>query len=268
MPTRLDLPVREPSGATRLISARLDEPELGSVRAWSFLYLHGFGSSQDGDKAAYFHRRALERGLSFCSFDFRGHGESGGSTRGLTLTRNLEDVDRVRQALAAHGYRWSVLLGSSMGGLTGLWYAALNPRIVLAAAHIAPAIDLDRTMAERLGKDGLASWRAEGAMTITNELGSFDLGWGFVEDLRRHPIERLAKRIRTATLLAQGKLDDRIDWRRVAEFAEAAGPAEVELLLFDDGGHRLLAQRGRIWEAICGFLERQGVLEAEAAVRG
>src|SRR5947209_8506113 len=48
-----------------------------------FLYLHGLGSDQDGEKADFFRRRAQAGGFAFCSFDFEGHGRSGGDTRGL-----------------------------------------------------------------------------------------------------------------------------------------------------------------------------------------
>ena len=72
--------------------------------ATAVLYMHGFASSHSGTKAAFFRRGFRDLGVPFCSFDFQGHGDSGGSMRDLTLTRNLADVRRVRQHLRELGY--------------------------------------------------------------------------------------------------------------------------------------------------------------------
>ena len=76
------------------LAVRCDPPRrAGAPGVPSVLYLHGLGSHQSGEKAEFFRRQALDAGLGFCSFDFQGHGQSGGDLNGLTLTRN-----RLRQA--------------------------------------------------------------------------------------------------------------------------------------------------------------------------
>ncbi len=112
------------------LAVRLAEPELGSELV--VLYLHGFGSRQSGEKADFFRRQLLGRGLAVCSFDFQGHGESGGSMLELTLSRNLQDISRANDFLRQRGYQRVVLMGSSMGGASALWYAARNPQAVEA----------------------------------------------------------------------------------------------------------------------------------------
>lgn len=76
------------------------------------VFLHGFGSYRTGEKARFFRRFFLDHGLDYCAFDFQGHGESGGSMTRLTLSRNLEDIGRVRDHLHERGYRRLVLFGS------------------------------------------------------------------------------------------------------------------------------------------------------------
>jgi len=82
------------------LAVQLDAPPDARL---CFLYLHGFGSVQTGEKADFFRQRALESGFAFCSFDFQGHGRSGGTMGGLTLTRNLGDVGRVHDWLRQRG---------------------------------------------------------------------------------------------------------------------------------------------------------------------
>ncbi len=225
---------------------RRDPPDRSRLRPYWILYLHGFGSSQAGDKAGYFRERAWAAGVEFVSVDFQGHGESGGGMRGLTVERLLRDVERVR------GWREEIddapvgILGSSLGGLTGLWEAALRPEGILGGAHIAPAVNLRESIQASLGPAGIDRWREEGVTTVEHELGTWHIGWGFFESLERHPAGRLATELARPARLYQGRHDDTVSWRAVADLA-AASPA-LEMVLFDDGDHRLLDRRSEIWE--------------------
>lgn len=232
----------------------------GSDAVASVLYLHGLGSSQAGEKAAFFRARATAAGLDFWSLDFQGHGESGGGMRELTLSRCLADIDTARTAMAENGVDRVIVIGSSMGALAGLWHTVRRPDDVSAGLYIAPAIGLERAFRDWAGDDGLERWQSDGVYEITNELGSWELGWGFVEDLRRYPNERLAGELRTPSLLLQGKLDDRVDWRDVVELAAGCGGEGVELHLFADGDHRLVDRKEHLWSLMLGFLRARGVL--------
>jgi pimeloyl-ACP methyl ester carboxylesterase len=237
------------------IAVRFDEL-LGVPAPLVVLYLHGFGSRQEGEKATFFRARALESGLAFCSFDFRGHGASQGSMRELTLTRNLADVAAVGQWLAEKGHSRIALFGSSMGGATALWHAALRPRGVAAVALIAPAVGMAVGMERWAGPERLARWEREGSIPFSNEFVACELGWGLMEDLRRYPLDDLVARYRTPTVIFQGKLDDTVEWRDVAAFAGRVAPGIVDLRLFDDGGHRLTERMGELWEGASALFRR------------
>ena len=242
------------------LAVRLDEPAVarpgGAPGAEStvVLYLHGFGSSQSGEKAELFRARSLERGIAFCSFDFRGHGDSEGSMFDLSLSRNLADVEAVQDELARRGWTRLILFGSSMGGLTGLWHAHRHPDRVAAAVHLAPAVGLEDTFAARLGPAGMAGWERDGTLEVTHDLGTWDLGWGFVTDLRAHTLDELCDGYSTPTLIFQGKHDDSVPWRSVVDFASRASGEEIELHLFADGDHRMLERLPRLWRLTDEFL--------------
>jgi len=113
------IPILEDGREVSHLAVRFDPPPARSPETGDrpcFLYLHGFGSEQSGEKAEFFRARALAAGFGFCSFDFQGHGLSGGEMAGLTLTRNLEDVGRVHAFLRERGCGRLILTGSSMGG--------------------------------------------------------------------------------------------------------------------------------------------------------
>jgi pimeloyl-ACP methyl ester carboxylesterase len=244
-----------PDGGRERLALRLERPA-GPARPVAILYLHGFGSSQSGEKAGYFRSRAVAAGWPFCSFDARGHGASEGSLERLTLTRNLADLAAVRAWLSGRGLPRVALFGSSMGAATALWHAALEPEGIAGAMHVAPALGMLGSLERRAGADGLARWEREGWLDYRSELVESRLSWALVEDLRAHPTRELARRTRTPTLLFQGQADATVDWRETARFAADAGPA-VELRLFPAGDHRLLEHLETIWSEGEAFLLRR-----------
>jgi len=252
------------AGATgEKLSVRLDRPESAGAEARSealcILYLHGFGSTQSGEKATYFRQAAVQQGWAFCSFDFRGHGASEGSMFDLTLSRTLEDVSAVRGLLAGRGYTRLALFGSSMGGAVALWEAALRPAGIAAAAHIAPAVGFRAGLERWAGPAGLERWRRTGSIRFANELVECDLGWGLMEDLAGYDLDRLVALYRTPTLIFQGKRDESVDWRDVADFARRLRPSLVDLRLYEDAAHRLTDRKHELWDGarthFCAYLD-------------
>ncbi|MEM9292945.1 MAG: alpha/beta hydrolase [Acidobacteriota bacterium] len=222
------------------------------------LYLHGFGSSQLGEKAIFFRYLFDAIGWPFLSLDFRGHGDSDGEMEGLTLSRCVEDAEAGLRELWRRGARRVLLFGSSMGGRVALELAArgvagVGEPEVKALVAIAPAVDmLERTEA-RAGAEGLAHWQSAGAVEVVTEVVSCSLGWGWVEDLRRRDVEGLASRLAVPSLFFQGKLDDTVSWQAVDRFAKAA-KGLITLDLFPDGDHRLLNHKETLAERTVEFL--------------
>ncbi len=255
------IPIGEPGHETSHLEITVTRPEAARGAVPSILYLHGFGSSQSGEKADFFRTRATAAGFSIWSLDFQGHGASGGGMRDLCLSRNLADIALAHRVMAEQGERRVILLGSSMGGLSGLWYSARHPLDVAAGLYIAPAVGIEKAFLRWSGEDGLARWEREGVFEVANELGTWDLGWGFVEDLRAHPNEALAEELSTPSLLLQGKLDDQVAWEDVRELADRCQGVGVEMRLFEDGDHRLVDRKELLWELMLGFLQARGIVD-------
>ena len=255
------LPIVEDGREVSHLAFRFDPgPDRGNPDLPCFLYLHGFGSEQSGEKAEHFRARALAAGFGFCSFDFQGHGLSGGGMRGLTLTRNLADVGRVHALLRERGQSRLILLGSSMGGGTALWYSLLHPEEIVAGLHIAPAVELEKGLLDWAGPEGARRWQETGRLDFRNDFVSCELDWGLIEDLRAHPLDALLTGYRTPTLLLQGRLDASVPWRSVLDFAVRCAFREIDLHLFADGDHRLTDRKERLWELMLEFLRGRGVV--------
>lgn len=253
------IPIIEDGRRVSHLAVRLDPPAGGGeARGW-ILYMHGFRSRQDGEKAVFFRRRATGAGLAFCSFDFQGHGESGGSLTELTPTRNQEDIARAHDWLRRQGCPRVILIGSSMGGAAALWYAARQEEVA-AVLTIAPALQMGERLEAWAGPEGLARWQATGRRRFEDEMGAADLGWGMLEDLRRYRLSDLAARLAVPTLVLQGRRDASVGWRGSVELADRCATGPVELHLFGDGDHRLVDRLDRLWELMWEFLGGHGLL--------
>jgi pimeloyl-ACP methyl ester carboxylesterase len=253
------LPILDGDREVSRLAVRFDAPA-APAPPFCFLYLHGFGSHQSGEKAEFFRAQALAAGLAFCSFDFQGHGQSGGLLRDLSMTRNLADVQRVHAWLRQRGQRKVCLIGSSMGGGVGLWYAALHPESVIAGLHIAPALELEDGLLRWAGPEGARRWQETGLLHFHNDTVETDLAWSLIEDLRAYPADRLRACYRTPALLLQGRRDGSVPWRGVAEFAAHCDFDAIDLHLFADGEHRLTDRKERLWSLMLEFLRGRGLL--------
>ena len=246
------LPVGRGGGASASLSLRLATPE-GTPRAPGILYLHGFGSAQAGEKADFFREHALAAGYRFASFDFRGHGNSGGNLSDLTLTRNLEDLELVRAEL---GWQRFALIGSSMGGATALWYAAQHPERVTAALLIAPALEMEKGLLTWAGPERAERWQREGTLRFDNGFVESDLSWKLIEDLRRYPRALLQEQLQTPTLIFQGRMDASVPYADVVDFVARCRYRRIEMRLYADGDHRLTDRKEDLWRGMADWLGR------------
>jgi uncharacterized protein len=248
MSERVD--IRLPGGEVLRGDLRLSRSALAVV------YVHGLGSHRGGDKALALADECQRRGLSFFAFDFRGHGESDGTTRELTATRLLEDLSAVRDFLESRGHQRLGLVGSSMGAFAAAWFAARHPEVVASCVLIAPAFRfLDRQW-ERLSDRERADWARAGVRRVQNEWIDLELRYGLMADRSAFDAAELARGWRTPLLIFHGLADDLVPAVDSLEFAAASPYPGIELRLWKAGDHRLTVYKEEIAAEACRFLER------------
>ena len=223
-----------------------------SSRLWFFL--HGLNSHRRGEKALYFARQVARRGEAFASLDLTGHGDSEGGLLGLSLSRNLRDVERGLRFVGkeAGPFASVCLVGSSMGGLTALWYSALNPGKIAANLVVAPAFEIAGRLLLSLGRGKAQKWREEGKTHLVTEYAEFDLGYGFVEDEAHYPIATLVRKLKTATLILHGTQDETVPYQLSKNFTQKVEVSKLTLIA--EGDHRLVAHKKMLFEEMWDFV--------------
>jgi len=201
--------------------------------------LHGFtGNKIEAHFLFVKAARALEEaGVAALRFDFRGSGESEGAFRDMTFSGELADAAAALGVLAADkrvdAGRLGVL-GLSLGGALTACLAGQDARVHSVALWSAVSRPAD--LWENPRRQAWAKLlRRHGHLDI----GGFDLGAGFLEDLARHdPLEAL-RRSQAAALIVHGSADTSVDVSSAYLYEQAAAgrAAPVEKRILKDADH-------------------------------
>lgn len=205
---------------------------------------HGFtGSKEGGGGALAMGDELARRGFSTLLFDFTGCGESEGRWGGITLSRQVDDLDAVVGWAQNRGYRRIVLNGRSFGGATALAYAAEDSRIdaVCTWAAVARPLQLfSGSVSEEIGLKGPAD---EGIFLS----GSGGLGRHFFQDLQRYNLPGCAARISPRPLLLiHGTADEVVPLEDARLLYSSAGEPK-ELSLIEGADHRFSDHAEKVW---------------------
>jgi pimeloyl-ACP methyl ester carboxylesterase len=224
---------------------------------WAVVYVHGFGSTGSGDKAQALEAACAGPGWTFASFEFRGHGTSSGSLLELRGSALLDDLMVLRAHWAERGIARLCLFGSSMGGWAASWFALQNPELVPACVLLAPAFDFPTSRWAALTEPERRQWQQTGRLRVRNEYLDVEIGYGLVEEADRFPVQSLTAQWRTPALIFHGMEDDVVPYANSLKLTESTPFPSIELRLFKDGDHRLLAHKEEMAEAACAFFGRR-----------
>ena len=210
----------------------------------NIFYLHGFASSAQSKKAAYFGERLRGHGLTLRCPDFNEP-----EFASLTMSRML---DRLSVEFGTLNDGSIALIGSSLGGALAILaagrFAGRIDRLVL----LAPAVMFAKPGHHLLPPERVEEWRRKGALPFFhygfNEERWLDFEF-YRDTLQYDAFETLFAQ---PTLIFQGQRDASVDYRTVELFARAR--PNVTLSLLDDD-HQMMASLPRIWNDMAPFLE-------------
>jgi uncharacterized protein len=164
----------------------------------NYLYLHGFASGPQSNKAADLGDRFSQQGIDLNIPDLNQP-----EFFDLTLTRQIQQCEAI---LATEPNAWTIL-GSSLGGLVAAWLGQRNPtveRIVL----LAPAFEFLPHCQQQIGPAQLEQWQKDGSIEVYHELKgrSLPLGYAFWTDVSQYNEADLNRPV--PTLIIHGVNDE------------------------------------------------------------
>ena len=212
------------------------------------LFCGGFHSNMDGTKAKLLGEHCQSQGLSYCRFDYRGHGESSGFVEDCCLTDWIDDT----KSILEHVYSKSqkvILVGSSMGGWIATHIALLYPHRVVGLIGVATAPDFFTDVFHELSQDQRHELDVTGVVKLVTQYQQepYRITKRLIDDARSWNLLSTEDGISVATTipatipfrLFHGMSDEDVSFEKSLKLAQVVGSTNVLLTLIKGGNHRL-----------------------------
>lgn len=205
----------------------------------AIIFMGGFKSDMEGTKAQFLEDYCRDKGLEYVRFDYRGHGSSGGEFTDGTISRWKQDALDIMDHINPDR---TLLIGSSMGGWIALLTMLERAEKVSALIGLAAAPDFTGDLyAAKLNPEQQEILEREGRVSVPNDYS--DEPYIFTKDLfddacKNFLLQR-ENTIEAPITLIQGMLDSDVPWEITARIQNAFKGERVDVVLIDDGDHRL-----------------------------
>lgn len=205
-----------------------------------YFYLHGFASGPDSAKAKFLRGCFQRRGLDLICPDLNEPDFSS-----LTFSRQVAQVETQLTDEP------TIVIGSSLGGLTAAWLGQRNPQISKLVL-LAPAFEFLSQWLPRLDPSALTQWQQTGSRSVYHwrDRDFRPLHWQFVEDLHHWRDQDLQRSL--PTLILHGTADEVIDFAASDRFAAQRPWVRLQALTSD---HALGNVSSQIWRACQQFAD-------------
>jgi pimeloyl-ACP methyl ester carboxylesterase len=250
LPGEIPFALTQPDGARLRGCFRDSGSELVGI------YVHGFRSDCNGEKALAFARHAHARGWSWLRFDMRGHGLSDGELGEQNISKGLADL------LAVFEYtqgRPVLLMASSMGGWLSLLASLRDPARVRGMVLIAPAFNFVQERFATLPAHVLSAWRRDGSMSFPDDYGNelYSVAFSTLADAEQYDVLNRPVELGMPVHIVHGEKDAIVPLAIVNRFIDNVRANRLILDVVPGGDHRLtdhipLIKRhlDRVWQEI------------------
>jgi pimeloyl-ACP methyl ester carboxylesterase len=228
-----------------LPDGRLDRGD-GVELAWTLqrghaptvVFLPGFRSDMNGDKATALAAFCAERDQALLRFDYSGHGASDGRFEDGTIGQWSRDALTIIDHLSEGPL---VLVGSSMGGWIALLTALARKERITALIGIAAAPDFtEALMWQAMMPAQRDTLMRDGILHVPSQYGDpTPITRALIEDGRNHLLMNRPISIDCPVRLLHGQCDPDVPWETALRIAERVTSQDVQVTLIKDGDHRL-----------------------------
>jgi uncharacterized protein len=204
-----------------------------------YLYLHGFASGPKSAKVKYLADRFASRGLSLTTPDL-----NDGGFKTLTVSRQIAQAEALLEPNQP-----TIVIGSSLGGLTAAWLAERQPQIE-GIILLAPAFDMGQYWLPTFEPGFLERWQSDGFRLFFHYAMGHPspIHYQFAIDLAQYDRPQFQRQV--PTLIIHGRQDSVIPLQASVDFVDRH--PWVRLLPIDSD-HSLGSAVSLIWREIQQF---------------
>ena len=203
------------------------------------VFLGGFNSDMNGNKALHIEKWAKENEHSFLRFDYSGHGQSSGTIKTTCFSDWYKDAEYLINKKTKDK---QILIGSSMGAWIMLMLAKRIPGKISAIIGLAPAPDFPKILIwDKMTNDEKRDLIKNKKITINYEDGSKnDFSYMLIKDSFRNLTLSENIYFNGPVYLYHGMSDNAVPHDLSIKIINTfRGTNDIKLLLEKDAGHRL-----------------------------
>jgi pimeloyl-ACP methyl ester carboxylesterase len=217
-------------------------PDPSTLRGWAVM-THGILESKDEYGGFYVDIAAIlaERGIGSLRFDFRGHGESSGSTMDISIVGDVIDLKSSVKQLPLEIDEPVALVGTSFGAGPSILAASGLGRRLSCIALIAPVLDYERTFLHPSTPWAMESFTVE-ALRSLDERGYLLLGGDqrlsprLIEEFRLLRPYEVLSHMSEPCLIIHGDKDSMVPYDTSAEASRGRANISLQTLKGADHG--------------------------------
>src|SRR5690554_6199806 len=219
------------------LSAVLELPVDQKPKAYA-IFAHCFTCNKNYHGPRNISQGLTSNGFAVLLLDFTGLGQSEGEFHSTTFTTNIEDLISAANFLSKNYETPKIMIGHSLGGMAAL-YAAHEMKAIKAVVCIASPFKpshIERLFtkdADEINKSGKAEVNIGGR--------PFMIGKSFLDDIKKHKTEEIAKSLRRALLIMHSPQDKVVSIDNAAKTYNAAMHPKSFISL--DGADHLLQNK-------------------------
>ncbi len=215
----------------------------------SIVYLYGFASGPQSNKAQFFKEKFSSLDVHFDIFDYIPNEESFINLKTSSLLKSLHSYLELNYANEE-----IILFGSSFGALLSVWYVTKHPERIKKLILMAPGLRFSASYISE--KHGINSsiWKKQGSINIFHYRYNREipLNYTFYEDLVENPPPDFDKlEIPIPILILHGNSDNVVPIAWSKQFVNHNRQVLLHVL---NGNHQLLDQKDTMWDLVKDFL--------------
>ena len=203
------------------------------------VFLSGYNSDMQGNKALYIEKWAKDNNHSFLRFDYSGHGQSSGELETTCFSDWYQDAEHIINKKTKDK---QILIGSSMGAWIMLMLAKRIPNKISAIIGLAPAPDFPKILIwDKMTGDEKRKLIKNRKISIKYEDGSKnDFSYNLIKDSFKNLTLLENIYFNGSVYLYHGMADDAVPYDLSIRIIKTfTGTKDVKLLLEKEAGHRL-----------------------------
>ncbi len=212
------------------------EAKINEAAKTAVCFLPGFMSNKQGTKAQFLSVYCQEKGLDYYALDYRGHGESGGAFRELTISDWLADARQLLDLIN----KPVILVGSSMGGWLSLLLAQSDSEKIKGLVLLAPAPDFTVRLHQAFTDAQRMELKSKGYVSIDSGYETPHIfTQQLIEDGQNHLLMQADIALTMPVSILQGKQDASVPWQETNELVQKIESPYVRYHLIKGADHGL-----------------------------